>query len=130
MSSLPASTAQSDTITAKDELIVADNANFIAQVDVQIQEAIALGRFQISATTFGNVHPRDIVKYYGNLGYWIVFPDLIQGPNFQPADLFGEFWVNFWDNTLTPLFKQRKPVRMVIGWSPYNPYNNNVNNES
>jgi hypothetical protein len=129
MSSLPAATAQTDSKTADAALVATANANFIAAVDAQIVQAIALGKFQVSATTFVNVHPRVIAQYYSNLGYWVQFPDLVQGPNFQPADLFGEYWVDFWNNTLFPFFGS-KPARMVIGWSPYDPYQNNVQNES
>jgi|ERR1035437_5577741 hypothetical protein len=118
MSSIPASTALTDQKAAHEALEAADNALFIADADRQILAAIALGRADISMTTFGHVSPHGIWKYYSNLGYNINFPDLIQGQAFQPVDLFGEFWINYWNHTLLPPFS-KNPVRIVINWGPF-----------
>lgn len=115
MASIPASTAQTDSDAALAALKAADNANFIVDADKQITDAIALGKSEISATTFGDCDILDIFNYYANLGYHIEFPDLIQGQKFQPADLFGEFWIEFWNNTLIP-HNQMNPVRIIIRW--------------
>lgn len=115
MSSLPASTANSDSDAAKAVLVAADNSKFIGMVDAQILLAIAEGKSFVSATTFGYVHPKDIWAYYANLGYFVRFPDLIQGQRFQPADLFGEFWDDFWGGIFVPPFP-KGPIRIVINW--------------
>jgi hypothetical protein len=113
MSSIPASAALAAQKAAKTAQTAADNALFICDANKQIRDAIALGKFYISSTTFGSVNPRDIYQYYTALGYDVDFPDLIQGQRFQPSDLFGEFWVNFWNHTLLPPFT-KGPIRIVI----------------
>jgi hypothetical protein len=118
MSSIPSNVARAEQNVVKTALTAADNALFIADADRQILAAIALGKADISMTTFGHVNPHDIWKYYANLGYNINFPDLIQGQAFQPVDLFGEFWINYWNHTLLPPFS-KNPVRIVINWGPF-----------
>lgn len=118
MASIPASTALSEQEVAEAALVAADNARFIADADQQIQAAIALGKKEISMTTFGHVHPTDIFKYYANLGYNVDFPDLVQGQAFQPVDLFGQFWVEFWNHTLFP-GRPKGPTRILINWAPF-----------
>jgi hypothetical protein len=113
MSSIPASAALAAQKAQKAALTAADNALFIADADKQIRAAIALDVSFVSATTFGDVNPHDIYKYYTNLGYDVDFPDLIQGQRFQPADLFGEFWLEYWNHTLLPNFP-KGPIRIVI----------------
>jgi hypothetical protein len=116
MASIPAKTANTDTVSDLAALTAADEASFIAMVDAQILLAIAQGRYQVSATTFGYVKPKDIFKYYANLGYHIYFPDMIQGPfGYQPANLFGEFWDFFWGSSFTPRLP-KGPVRIIIQW--------------
>ena len=118
MSSIPAKTALAEQRAVETALVAADNALFIADADRQIQAAIALGKKEISMTTFGHVRPRDIFKYYTNLSYNVNFPDLIQGQAFQPVDLFGEFWINYWNHTLLPPHV-KTPVRILINWAPF-----------
>jgi hypothetical protein len=113
MSSISASAALAAQKAIKAALAVADNALFIADADRQILAAIALDKKFISITTFGEVNPHYIYKYYTNLGYDVDFPDLIQGQKFQPADLFGEFWLEYWEHTLLPSF-HKGPIRIVI----------------
>lgn len=120
MSSIPASTAITDSDAAILALVTADNAKFIADVDQQILDAIDLGKYEVSATTFGYVNPHDIYTYYLNLGYMVTFPDLIEGQAFQPADLFGQFWIDYWNHTLLPRCA-KNPVRMLVFWPSPNP---------
>lgn len=115
MASIPATTAENNTDIARAALVAADNAIFIADVDKQILDYIALGKKEISATTFGYVHIKDIYNYYTALGYHVDFPDLRQGHKFQPADLFGQFWIEFWNHTLIP-HHPRNPTRVLINW--------------
>jgi len=118
MSSIPASAALAAQKAAEDALVAADNALFIADADNQIQAAIALGRTEISITAQRHVNPHDIYKYYTNLGYNVDFPDFRQGTAFQPVDLFGQFWIEYWNHTLLPPF-QKNPVRVIINWAPF-----------
>lgn len=118
--SIPATTAITDSDAALLALVTADNTKFIADVDQQILDAIDLGKFEVSATTFGYVNPHDIYVYYLNLGYMVTFPDLIHGQAFQPADLFGQFWIDYWNHTILPR-GAKNPVRMLIFWPSPNP---------
>lgn len=121
MSSIPATTAQSDSDAAKAALEAADNAIFIASVDQAIVEATDQGKYQVSATTWGHVSPKTIVDYYINLGYTVALPDYPQTLEVVPAQLFGEFWVAFWNGTLRDtLFANPNlnPVRLLIAWVP------------
>ncbi len=118
MSSVPASAALAAQKEAEDALVAAANAKFIVDADQQIQAAIAQGRTEISITAFGYVKPHDIFKYYTNLGYNVDFPDFRQGDAFQPVDLFGQFWIEYWNHTLLPPFA-KNPVRILINWAPF-----------
>lgn len=119
MSSLPASTADTDSQTALNALRAADNANFILAVDQAILDAIAQGETQISANTFGNVNAQTVTEYYVNLGYKVSFPDFRTNIGNQPAQLFGDAWVSFWQGTLAGYlgFVPKNPMRLLIGWS-------------
>ena len=119
MASIPASAVLAAEEAQQAALTAADNALFIADADQQIQAAIALGlKREVSMTTFGHVNPRDIYMYYANLGYNISYPDLQQGQAFQPADLFGNFWINYLNHTLLRPWTH-KPLRVVINWAPF-----------
>lgn len=104
-----ASDAQLATLQA------ADNAIFIAAADVQITQAIALGQNYIATTTWGNVNTKDIFTHYHDLGYNCWFPDEPLSHGLVPAQMFGEFWEAFWNNTLF-LANVKNPCRMIISW--------------
>lgn len=119
MASIPKSQAESDSTTEHDTLVAAANARFIADADVQIQEAIAQGKFWINCTTFeADLDPKAVFDYYAGLGYSVAFPDYSHHDlSQQPAQLFGAFWTNFWNNELVPKCL-KVPLRIVIGWYP------------
>lgn len=119
MSSIPASTADTEAQAALTALQAADNATFILETDAAIVEMISQGKAQVSVSTFGNVLAKTIVSYYVNLGYKVVLPDYPQSLEIQPAQLFGQFWVEFWDGTLSNTLgfnPSKNPVRLLISW--------------
>lgn len=109
--------AQADTTVSNDALVAADNALFIAAADVQILEAITLGKSQIQAWSFGKVNVQQIYQYYADLGYQVAFPDIDTNPNTSPSNLFGEFWTAFWEHQMFTAVA-KNPVRILIGWYP------------
>lgn len=113
--SISEAAAKSASDAAKAALVAADNAIFITGADAQINQAIDLGQNYISATTWGNVSAKDIFMHYHDLGYTVWFPDEPLSHGLVPAQLFGEFWEAFWNNTLF-LANTRNPCRMIISW--------------
>lgn len=100
---------------------------FIANVDAQIQTAIALGKFKITALSNHTVSLTTVFTYYSNLGYAVTFPDYAnqngaQLPSIiqQPANYFGYNWAAYWLNTIT-LYGIKNPARMTIAWNSYSP---------
>jgi hypothetical protein len=117
MSSITKSQAEIDAQIAHDALVAAANARFIAAADIQITEAIARGVFFANCETFEtDIDPKLIYDYYAALGYKISFPDLpLHDLSQQPAQLFGEFWINFWNNGLVPK-NMKHPIRIIFAW--------------
>lgn len=116
--SISKSQAETDAQAAQDALEAASATNFITAADAQIQEAIDQGRFYVNCLTFDeNVNPKTIFDYYTGLGYGVSFPDYPQSLALQPAQLFGEFWINFWTNNMVPQVN-KYPLRMLISWNP------------
>lgn len=112
------SQAQTDAQTAEDALVAAANQLFIDNTDVAIEAAIDQGEFFVNSAAYDhNVDPRAIFDYYTNLGYSVSFPDYPQNLALQPAQLFGEFWINYWNNNLVPNLK-KYPIRFLISWKP------------
>jgi len=118
MSSISKSQAEIDAQIAHDALTAAANTRFITAADLQIQEAINLGKFWIECISSDDIDPQVIFQYYADLGYGVSFPDypvdmfLIQGP----ANLFGDLWVNYWANSGFMPSSLKKPYRFMIYW--------------
>ena len=100
---------------AKAAIQTAEDALFIANIDAQITEAIAQGRFQVSATSSKGVSLKTVFDYYANLGYIVWFPDYPTNLNYQPVDLFGAYWELYWTNQFLR-YRLKNPTRMVISW--------------
>lgn len=118
MATIPRDQANTETDTAHQALVDAANARFIAAADVQIQEAIDQGKYWIQCITFEqDLDPKYIFDYYATQeGYNVAFPDYSHHDlSQQPAQLFGEFWNNFWNNERVPRCL-KTPLRIVIGW--------------
>lgn len=107
--------AKSAADTALAALQAADNAIFVANTDFQIAGAIALGLYQTAVLTWGNVDPKYAFNYYTNLGYKVILPDMSTTMTPNPAQLFGFFWEEFWNNQFV-LLDLKNPVRMLISW--------------
>lgn len=105
-------------------IMTAADKVFIASVDAQIQTAIALGLFQVTAVTTPDVSINTVFQYYNNLKYLCSFPDYLQqnGMAFpttitvQPADFFGFNWTQFWLNAIGA-FHIKSPARMTVRWN-------------
>ncbi len=119
--SIPArSVAQSETDTTYDAIVAAANAQFIAEVEVLINQAIEQGKYNLHLTTPPNVDPMYVNTYFFNLGYTISFPDALT-INGQPAQLFGELYEQWWNNGGIP--KIQSPTRVIINWqNPLTPF--------
>lgn len=118
MASIPKSQAQTEAEAAQAALEATAAQLFIDAADAQIQEAIDQGKYFVNCLTHDeNVDPKTIFDYYTNLGYGVSFPDYPQNLALQPAQLFGEFWINYWQNNLVPRVK-KYPLRFLISWKP------------
>lgn len=117
MATIPKSQAESESTTEHDARVAAANQRFIDAADAQIQEAIDQGRFWVNCTTFEyDINPQTVFQHYADLGYKVSFPDFTTHDfSQQPAQLFGEFWINFWNNENVPA-NTKIPLRIVIGW--------------
>jgi len=112
------SQAEADAQAAHDDLVEAACDLFIENTDLAIEAAIDQGVFFVNTSAFDkNVDPKVIFDYYTNLGYGVSFPDYPQNLMLQPAQLFGEFWINYWQNNLVPA-AQKYPLRFLISWKP------------
>lgn len=120
--SLPALTAQANTIAALAAIQTAADANFIAAVDSQILTAINLGASQITAMTNSGVNLNTIFNYYSGLGYIVTFPDFQQQngamiPSIvqQPVNFFGYNWITYWQNAIVA-WGITNPARVTVSW--------------
>lgn len=112
-----ASVANVDSTTDHDALVAAANQQFIDQTVVAIANATTNGKFEVFMTTFQNCDFNLLATYFQNLGYTVIFPDFPPFDGSQPAQLFGDFWIAYWDNQLIPTgMKPRNPVRMGFRW--------------
>lgn len=116
--SITKSQAETDAQIAHDALTDAANTRFIAAADQQITEAIAQGVFYINALSEDDIDPMVVGQYYSDLGYIVSFPDYPQNLILQPAELFGQFWINFWSSGLQIPANLKKPYRFLISWQP------------
>lgn len=121
--SIDRNTANADTMIALAALTTAVDTAFIADVDSQITQAIAMSQFQVTAMTGPNVNLSTVYAYYAALGYQVSFPDYQNqnGPASpsimsQPVNLFGYNWIKFWENAIN-VMGVRPPARMTIAWS-------------
>jgi len=118
MASIPKTQAQSEAEAAQAAIWAAANAKFIAEVDAQIQLAIAQGLYFVNCTTSEDVNPADLFTYYTNLGYQFQFPGYSKysQPTAPPDELGNGFYVSAWLNTGLTRQKLEKPYRFLIIW--------------
>lgn len=115
-------TANTNAQTALDALQSAADASFVSDAGDAILQAIALGHFLVTLTTDKNCNLQVIHDYFVALGYAVAYPGLGMkaGPQpfqpdglFQPADLFGVFWFQYWQNHVPNL---HNPCRITLSW--------------
>ena len=111
-------TAHTNSDIAFQAIADAANAKFIAETEVVIATAIALGKFEVNLICPINTDPKYIQTYFNNLGYTTGFPDSLT-INGQPAQMFGTGWDMFWTNNGIPMLTS--PTRVVISWLLANP---------
>lgn len=125
--SIDRNTANANTQANVTTIQNAADANWIANVDSQINQAIAMGVFAVTAITTPQVNLLNVFQYYSNLGYSVFFPDF-QNQNggnnpstgVQPADYFGYVWAQFWQGLILQNVV-RNPARITISWSSGGP---------
>jgi hypothetical protein len=111
--------SQTNAQAANDALVAAANQIFIDNTDAAIQKAIDQGVFFVDSMAFDrNVNPQQVFQYYTDLGYNVSFPDYIVNQQLEPAQLFGDFWINYWRNNLLPRIGDKYPIRFLISWKP------------
>lgn len=114
MSSITKAQANTDANTAKTTIMSTADQNFINAADLQILQAVALGKFQILCISYDRIDMKAIIAYYQGLGYKIYNPEAYLNQA-QPAELFGFFWDDFW-NSVYPFSFRKKPIRLIINW--------------
>lgn len=118
MASITKTQAQIDAEAAQDAIWAAANAKFIAEADIQIQQAIAQGLFFVNCQTSDDVNPTDLFTYYTQLGYQFQFPGYSKysQPTAPPDEFRDGFYVSAWLNTGLTRQKLEKPYRFLIIW--------------
>jgi len=110
-------TAKIDSQAAKDALEAAAGLVFVADADLAINEAIDLGKFEVTLTIQEPQSLQLLHDYFVALGYGVLYPGLGMraGRQFwQPAQLFGIYWRQYWTGKNTPSLPL--PARMTIVW--------------
>ena len=127
--SIDALEAKAKTHTALNAIQTVADKVFIASVDAQIQTAISLGQFEITAVAGPEVNIATVYGYYNNLGYLCSFPDYLQQNNLWPPPIsreppvffLGFNWTQFWSNVAGSYYV-RNPARMTVQWHLSNPW--------
>lgn len=112
------STANSDALANQALIVSAADQVFIDDATIAILDAIDLGKFEVYLTTSEPQNVQTLHDYFVSLGYMVGYPGLGMKPGsfisqFEPAQLFGQYWEMFWQHSFPPL---KNPTRMVISW--------------
>lgn len=112
------SLANTNATTALNILLAAADQLFIDNAATAILEAISQGKYLVTLNTFENCDLRVLHDYFVGLGYAVSYPGLNMYPGaqpFQPMELFGIFWIQFWENwPFTPVIIN--PARVTLSW--------------
>ena len=100
-------------IADKEVLVTAANTKFINEATDIIALYVEQGKFEVTVYAFQYVSLKDITDYFQNLGYGVNLLDRYSYNN-QPAALFGDLWVDYWNGRL--VCWGPKPHRVVISW--------------
>lgn len=106
---------ESNAATTADKTALQNAANtyFIDQATTIIADFVAQGKYQVSLDMGEYVDTHYIVQYFRDLGYGVDLPNL-NNLQVQPADLFGHFWVRFWNSY--NIFPRGEGKRITISW--------------
>ena len=126
--SITAKEAHIASHTALNAIATEADKVFIAGVDAQIQTAITLGQFEITAIAGAQVSLMTVFNYYASLGYHCTFPDYLQQNGWPlPAlvepnsNFFGFNWRQYWINAVDQRHT-KNPARMTIKWAVSPPW--------
>jgi hypothetical protein len=112
-----ASAAKTTSDTDKVALTAAANQAFIDNSVVAINQATANGKYEVFQMTSEHCDFNQLALYFQNLGYQVFFPDFPPFDGSQPAELFGPFYIAYWENQLIPTnMRPRNPVRLGLRW--------------
>jgi hypothetical protein len=91
---------------------------FISDINQLIATAETQGLFQVNINMAPNVDPEEVFNYFTGLGYTVSFVNTFNpanSPSNNPAQLFGQFLVDFFNN-----FNLSNPAtvyRVVVAWN-------------
>jgi hypothetical protein len=120
MASLSQAQAQSASAITRNAITTAQDQLFITSTDLAIKNQITNGFFKVTVQTFQGVNIKTVFSYYTNLGYHVYLPNARNSPFFDPSQLVGYFWYEYWATGGYPPGLQSNPVTMIISWK--NPY--------
>lgn len=121
MSNIPPSSSEALAASNASQLSLQAYADsvFISETADAIANAVAQGLFSVVLTTFQDCSISNIQAYLLHLGYTISYPDF-GNPNLSPnnpAQLFGQAYVDFWANNKIINQPSINPARMKIEWA-------------
>lgn len=96
----------------------AANEEFIANADAAIGEAVLQGKMQVFLSSVKGMDFQTVFTYFHDLGYTLG-PTARMLNRSQPAALFGQFWIDYWNNVwnTSGLDESGQPYQIVISWA-------------
>lgn len=113
--------ANTNTTAQQTAIQTAADAIFIAAADAAIANAINFGKFTTTVSTFKGVNIQTVYYYYANLGYGVSFPDVPNNLYANPAELFGFFLDQYYNNYIASL-RLSNPLRITLYWGNFTYY--------
>lgn len=97
---------------------MAANEEFIANADLAIGEAVLQGKMQVFLSSVRGMDFQTVFTYFHDLGY-VLGPTARMQNRSNPAGLFGQFWVDYWNNVwnMSGLDDNGVPYQIVISWA-------------
>lgn len=111
----PASTTDQAAKIAKAAEEAAANSRFLDLLAPLVDTAAANGDMQVVVHTFVPMDLQAVATTLRDLGYKVSFIDSLR-LNFNPSELFGELWDNYWYNGGYIPRDVKNPTRIKIGW--------------
>lgn len=112
------STANTNALAQLATIQSAADQIFIDGATAAILSAIAQGKLEVTVTSFEDCNLQTLHDYFVSFGYDVSYPGLGMKPGpapFQPAELFGMLWDQFWANfqMQPPL---QNPTQVTLAW--------------